>query len=157
MLTANEVIAKLELHGTTVRNRCAELFIRSEFDRLLSLIIPEIFVARLLSIDREELVERVDHMGDRVVYAEKTLRECHTDWFLEESDREQDGILFFRNLTQSTAEDIRFCMSPEVKAYWASQGMLENGGFMPYLAPFIEIVRGLLDENTGMIEASAQR
>ena len=47
-------------------------------------------------------------------------------------------------------------MSADVRTYWASQRLLENGGFMQYLAPFIEIVRGLLDENIGAAGAPAQ-
>ena len=156
MLTANDVITKLELHGTTVRDRCGELFIHSEFSRLLGLVMPEIFVSRLVLIHRNELSESEDHMGDRVMFAEKTLRDCHREWFLEESDRDQDGIFFFQSLVRSTAADIRFCMSPAVAAFWASQDLLENGGFMQYLAPFMEIVRGLLDETSAGAGAPAQ-
>ena len=95
MLTAKNIITTLELDGTTVRNRCAKLFIRSEFDRLINLLTPQIFVSMLIPIHRKESTEDSVEMGDRIVFAGKTLRDCHTEWSLEESDRDQDGIFFF--------------------------------------------------------------
>ena len=149
MITATDVITKHELHGMTVRTRCARLFTRNEFDRLLSLTMTEVFVAGVALKHRKNLAIGAFDIGDRVVFAQKILRECHNSWCAKESNLEQDGILFFRSLTHSTAEDFRVCMAWDVKEYWASLGMLENGGFMVYLEPFIEIVRGLLDDNTG--------
>jgi hypothetical protein len=135
MLTIKNIITKLELDGTTVRNRCAGLFIRSEFDRLINLLTREIFVSMLIPIHRKQSTEDSAQMGDR----------------------DQEGIFFFESLVQSTAADIRLCMSPDVEAFWASQGLLEGGGFMRHLAPAIEVFQGLLDDNADAAGAPEQQ
>ncbi len=158
MLTTTDLLSRLELHGRTPRDRGAELFIPSVFARLVQTLMTETFVAMLVSSDRARSTEGDFEIGDRVVFAGKTLRDCHAAWFLDEGDgSDQDGIGFFQFLARATPPDIRFRMSREVEAFWASRGLLEDGGFMRTLAPAIEAIRPLIEENGAGDPATAAR
>lgn len=158
MLTTTDLLTHLELHGKSMRVRCAELFIRSEFDRLIALLMADTYVSMLPQIHRTGSVQDGVELGDRIEFARKTLRDCHTYWLLEEGDGDdQDGFGFFQYLVRSTAPDFRFCMSTEVEVFWASQDLLEDGGFMRYLTPAIAVIRQFLDDNAGVATASQPR
>ena len=117
MPTNDDITTKLELHGATVRDRCAELFTRSGFDRLLSLLMPGTFVAVLIPNHRRHLDQSEAGMADCIVFAERTLRDCRATWSVEHDSPDQDGIGFFRSLVRSMAADFRFCMNPDVEAF----------------------------------------
>ena len=86
MITATDVITKRELHGIAVRTRCAKLFARSEFDRLLSLITTEVFVSGVVLIHQKNFAMGAFDVGDRMVFAQKILREYHNAQPAEFSD-----------------------------------------------------------------------
>jgi hypothetical protein len=47
MPTTEDLLTFLELHGTTAHDRCGELFIRSEFDRLIAVLMAHTYVSML--------------------------------------------------------------------------------------------------------------
>jgi len=48
--------------------------------------------------------------------------------FLEQDDGDdRDSIGFFQRLMRETAPGVRSCMRLDVEAFWASQGLLEDG------------------------------
>jgi hypothetical protein len=52
MPTTEDLLTFLELHGTTAHDRCGELFIRSEFDRLIAVLMAHTYVSMLPEINR---------------------------------------------------------------------------------------------------------
>jgi hypothetical protein len=152
MLTTNDIITTLGLHGTSVRDRAGELFIRSEFDRLVNLLMRDTYVTMLVSIPSTAPIQDSVALGERIEYARKTLRNCHSCWLLTRGDG-QNGLSLFEDLVRWTAPVFRFCMSPEVEEFWASRDLLEDGRFMRYLAPAIAVIRQFLDDRAGVTSA----
>jgi hypothetical protein len=154
MPTTEDLLTFLELHGTTAHDRCGELFIRCEFDRLIAILMAHTYVSMLPEVHRTGSVWGGVELGERVEFARRTLRDCHTYWFIEEGDDDDpDAYRFFHNLSRGTVEDFWGCMSPEVETFWSSQGLYEDGAFMRYLTPALTVIRQFLDDNAGVAQA----
>lgn len=146
-LNLEKILGGIELISSTRLGLLSELYMLSVYKQLIDSVVREACVT--LQNPGSSWFEE----ADRYYYAGKVFIEHHEAWWGERDDH--DGEVFFRVLASMTAWDIRGGWSRENYRCFASQGLIENNGFMTYLAPMQEVFNRLVDEDTlvGVIRA----
>jgi hypothetical protein len=130
---------RFDPRGETVRDPYEQLFTRGAFGQFSAARASETFVSMISEINRTGSDADGILLNERIDFAQQALRDCRSCWL-------SNGRGFFRWLARAEAADIRSCMSPAVEEFWASRELLENGGFMRYVAPTLEAIRKLLTD-----------
>lgn len=139
-LDVDKILGGIELISSTRLGLLSELYMPSVYGQLIEAVVRE--ACATLTDPHTEGPGKAENLHQ----AGKILTECHHGWSAECD--EDDGETFFKALASSTAWDIRGDWSQETYRYLASQGLIENEGFMTFLAPMLAVFKRLVDEDT---------